>query len=225
MWDLLLHPWPLCLEQAWKAYCAGDPFVGAVVTDPAGEVVSHGGGHRLDNGCLSIATPGMDGVARPLAGHPLAHAELQALLSFDYAQIDPRTCALYTTLEPCPLCAGALVMSNVRHLHYACRDPWAGSVGLLRSTPFIRMQGIQVSGPHDGALQEVLTAVNVEHCLRGGRPRRHIDAWTAVSKRAVEAGVALLRSGRLQELRRASAPTAEVIDEIAALIRQMPNIW
>jgi tRNA(adenine34) deaminase len=223
MWDLLLHPWPFCIEQAWKAYCAGDPFVGAVVTDPAGEIVSHGCGHRLDNGRLSIAVPGADGVPSPLAHHPLAHAELQALLSFDYAQVDPRTCALYTTLEPCPSCAGALTMSNVRRLHYACRDPWAGSADLLRSTAFIRMQGIQVSGPHDGALQEVLAAVNVEHCLRQGRPQRHIDAWAAISMRAVEAGTALFRSGRLQELCRTPAP--EVIDEIAAQIRQMPGTW
>ncbi len=64
---------------------------------------------------------------------PTAHAEILALRQAagcmgDWRLID---CALVVTLEPCPMCAGAIVNARVRRLIYGCDDPKAGAVRTL----------------------------------------------------------------------------------------------
>ncbi|MCI6261470.1 MAG: nucleoside deaminase, partial [Pyramidobacter sp.] len=64
---------------------------------------------------------------------PTAHAEVVALR--DAAQNlgawNLSGCSLYVTLEPCPMCAGALVQARVSRLVYGCTDPKAGACGTL----------------------------------------------------------------------------------------------
>jgi tRNA(adenine34) deaminase len=70
---------------------------------------------------------------RELAGDPLAHAELLALADVATARpgwrLDDVT--LVVTLEPCPMCAGALVASRVARLVFGAADPKAGACGSL----------------------------------------------------------------------------------------------
>jgi tRNA(adenine34) deaminase len=104
----------LALEQA--AAAAGRAAV------PGGAVVVHGGqvlgrGHNR----------------RELDQDPLAHAELLALRQAARQLGSWRLsgCTLYVTLEPCPMCAGALVNARVERLVYGCDDPKAGAVRTL----------------------------------------------------------------------------------------------
>ena len=71
----------------------------------------------------------------PLAGTTVAHAEMTALSQLkEKEHPEIRTYTLYTTLEPCPMCFGTMVMMNVRNLQYAGRDGFAGATA-LRNTP------------------------------------------------------------------------------------------
>lgn len=74
---------------------------------------------------------------RELAGDPTAHAEVLALR--DAATIVGHwrleACTLYVTLEPCFMCAGALVNARIGRLVYGARDPKAGAVGSLADVP------------------------------------------------------------------------------------------
>ena len=122
-WVSLPEPWQVCAELVWEAYCAGSLPIAAVVTDEAGRVVSSG-----RNRIHEPPSP------PHLAGHRLAHAEMNALVSFDYARHNPYTSVLYTTTEPCPLCMGAIRMAGVQTLRLARplgglqRDDGAGAV-------------------------------------------------------------------------------------------------
>ncbi|MGN6367636.1 MAG: tRNA adenosine(34) deaminase TadA [Phycisphaerae bacterium] len=64
---------------------------------------------------------------------PSAHAEIVAMRQAGLALNHWRLldCTMYVTLEPCPMCAGALVQSRLPRLVYACRDPKAGAVHSL----------------------------------------------------------------------------------------------
>src|SRR5207302_7125129 len=73
-----------------------------------------------------------------LFGHRLAHAEVNALVSVDHAAVHARDCVLYTTLEPCALCVGAIRMLGLKDVRYAARDPVAGSLALFEATDFMR---------------------------------------------------------------------------------------
>lgn len=62
---------------------------------------------------------------------PTAHAEVQAIREASVAQQNYRLIdtTLYVTLEPCPMCAGAMVHARVGRLVYGCADPRSGAAG------------------------------------------------------------------------------------------------
>ena len=103
------------LEVAGDAVGSGDVPVGAVVLDPAGAVIA------------SAAN------ARERDGDPTAHAEVLALRAAAGALGSWRLtgCTLVVTLEPCTMCAGALVLARVDRLVFGAYDPKAGAVASL----------------------------------------------------------------------------------------------
>jgi tRNA(adenine34) deaminase len=102
------------LALARCAAVAGDVPVGAVVVR-AGEAIGRGFNRREAD------------------ADPLAHAELLAIREAAARVGGWRLsgCALYATLEPCAMCAGALVNARVDRLVYGARDPKAGFCGSL----------------------------------------------------------------------------------------------
>src|SRR5215218_5742488 len=105
----------LALDEAAAALPSGDVPVGAVVLDRDGTLI--GRGHN----------------AREAEGDPTAHAEVRALQEAARARGDWRLdgATLVVTLEPCTMCAGALVLARVDRLVYGAEDPKAGAVGSL----------------------------------------------------------------------------------------------
>lgn len=103
------------LAQAREASRHGDVPIGAVVLDASGTVI--GVGHNR----------------REIDADPLAHAELLALRSAATAlgawRLDE--CTLVVTLEPCTMCAGALVQSRVGRLVFGAWNDEMGAVGTL----------------------------------------------------------------------------------------------
>ncbi|HWF41014.1 MAG TPA: tRNA adenosine(34) deaminase TadA [Acidothermaceae bacterium] len=105
----------LALEQAVLSSASADVPVGAIVVDADGGVVA---------ACCN---------ARELTGDPTAHAEVLALRAASAALGTWRLtgCTLVVTLEPCTMCAGALVLARVSRVVFGASDPKAGAVGSL----------------------------------------------------------------------------------------------
>jgi tRNA(adenine34) deaminase len=104
----------LALEEAERAAATGDVPVGAVVARE-GEVLARAGN------------------ARERLQDPTAHAETLALRAASEAVGSWRLegCEMVVTLEPCAMCAGALVLARIERLVFATADPKAGFVGSL----------------------------------------------------------------------------------------------
>ncbi len=70
-------------------------------------------------------------------GKATAHAEILAIeqASFKLKRWRLNDCTLYVTLEPCPMCAGAIVACRLSRLVYACKDPKAGAAHSLYRIP------------------------------------------------------------------------------------------
>jgi tRNA(adenine34) deaminase len=104
----------LAVAEARAALDHDDVPVGAVVVR-AGEVIASRHNER------------------ELTGDPTAHAEVLALRDAARAvgtwRLDD--CAMVVTLEPCPMCAGAMVNARLGRLVFGARDPKAGAVGSL----------------------------------------------------------------------------------------------
>jgi len=89
-------------------------------------------------GCIVVHQPtqkiiGRGHNRRQIDRDPTAHAEIFALREAAKHQNDWRLndCAVIVTLEPCPMCAGAIVNARVQKLIYGCADPKAGAVRTL----------------------------------------------------------------------------------------------
>ncbi len=100
------------LQLARQAEAAGEVPVGAVVVHD-GQIIGRG-----SNAPISETDP-------------TAHAEIEALREAarylgNYRLPDT---TLYVTLEPCPMCAGAMVHARVERLVYGCADPRSGAAG------------------------------------------------------------------------------------------------
>jgi len=208
MWETLAPPWQACLEETWDACCAGNVPIGAVITDANGEIVARGRNRReephRDDGYVHA--------------NPLAHAELNALLALP-REIDSHLCTLYTVTEPCPLCLGAFYMSGMRKLHYASRDPYAGSVNLLGKTPYLSRKPIQVHGPQRIDLEIIIMGLYVDYALRGEVNRAIVlDEWKAVVPESVPFGERIFHSGVLTQMRADKAAAPAVFTELHALL-------
>src|SRR5215218_10005234 len=105
----------LALAEADAALPSDDVPVGAIVVGPDGEVL--GRGHNV----------------REAEGDPTGHAEVRALQAAATAVGQWRLagCTLVVTLEPCTMCAGALVLARVDRVVFGAADPKAGAVGSL----------------------------------------------------------------------------------------------
>jgi tRNA(adenine34) deaminase len=103
------------LAEARAAALHGDVPVGALVVDADGKEIARGHNRREAD------------------GDPVAHAEIVAIRRAAETLGSWRLegCSLYVTLEPCAMCAGALVNARVERLVYGARDPKAGAVESL----------------------------------------------------------------------------------------------
>lgn len=106
----------LALAQAGTAGERGDVPVGAVLLSSAGEVLAAAGNRRQ------------------VDGDPTAHAEILTLRRAGVEQGDWRMtgCTLVVTLEPCTMCAGAIVLARVDRLVLGAWDEKAGACGSTR---------------------------------------------------------------------------------------------
>lgn len=105
-------PMALALAEARAAGTRGEVPVGAVVTDADGAVLAREG-NRVEE-----------------RADPTAHAELLALRAASAARGEPRLpdCDLFVTLEPCAMCAAAIVLFRVRRVVFGAYDPKGGGV-------------------------------------------------------------------------------------------------
>ena len=107
------------IALAREAGATGEIPVGAVIVNKAGE---------------AIAT----GVNRKERDHdPTAHAEIVAIRAAARVRRDWHLtgCTLYVTLEPCPMCAGAILQSRLSTLVYGADDPKAGAIRTVANLP------------------------------------------------------------------------------------------
>jgi len=103
----------IALSLAKEAGADGEAPVGCIVVDTNGAVIGRGRNRREKTKSA------------------LAHAELEAIEDACYTLNDWRLsdCALYVTLEPCPMCAGAIIMSRISKVYFGAKDEMTGSCG------------------------------------------------------------------------------------------------
>lgn len=110
--EAALRPMDLALAEAEAAAARGEVPVGAVIVGPDGNLLGRAGNRTLE------------------LKDPTAHAEMLAIREACQALGSERLigCDLYVTLEPCPMCAGAISFARIRRLYYGAADEKGGGV-------------------------------------------------------------------------------------------------
>lgn len=145
------------LELAWEAAAAGEVPVGCVIVQK-GRVVGRGRNRREEN------------------QRTASHAEMEAIAQANDAlgtwRLDD--CALYVTLEPCPMCAGAIINARIPRVYYGARDSAMGACGgvlNLFMEDFPNRPAL-VGGILEGECRKVLA--EFFQALREGRPPQNL---------------------------------------------------
>ncbi len=103
------------LSLATEAAENGEVPVGCIVVDGSGKIIGRGRNRREETGKAT------------------AHAEIEAIEMACDVKKDWRLddCSLYVTLEPCPMCAGAIINARIGKLYYGAKEPKSGSCGSI----------------------------------------------------------------------------------------------
>lgn len=107
------------ISLASQAGDAGEVPVGAVIVGPKGDCIAEGENRRERD------------------HDPTAHAEIVAIRAASQVMQSWRLheCSLYVTLEPCPMCAGAIIQARMGLLVYGAHDPKTGAVRTVLNLP------------------------------------------------------------------------------------------
>lgn len=138
------------LELAREAAACGEVPVGAIVVIH-GEIIGRG-------------------FNRPISSHdPTAHAEIVALRDAaatvgNYRLVDAD---LYSTIEPCTMCAGAIVHARIARLYYGAREPKAGAAGSMSNV--FANAGVNHQVSVQGGVLEVEAAALLSQFFRARR--------------------------------------------------------
>ena len=147
-----LEPMRAALTEASAALATGDVPIGAVVVDESGAVVATGRNVRERD------------------GDPTGHAEVLALREAARQRGAWRLtgCTLVVTLEPCTMCAGAVVLSRLDRVVFGALDPKAGAAGSLWDVVRDRRLNHRPEVVH-GVLADACGALLTDF-FRAGRP-------------------------------------------------------
>ena len=199
-WDALGPTWQLAIEQAWESWAAGSAGVGAVLVDQAGSVVAKGRNRTNEHS------------PSHLSGTIMAHAEMDVLSQVSFEA--PITGSLYTTFEPCLMCAATIAFYRVPEVHYAAADPLVdGLHDWFGSYPFIadrRPQRIMLGGPI-GAFCHVL---HLAWLVSFPAPTYVVDAHRRLTPSALECAGDIAKQHRLRQMGEQGAAVTDAIEDL-----------
>jgi tRNA(adenine34) deaminase len=207
MWSNIGKGFQVAFETAWSAFKSGSIPIGACILNEHNEVVAVGRNqtHAEGDGLISL--------------HQLAHAEANAILKVSEVTTpnqhpNIRKYTLYTTMEPCPFCFGAIVMGSIRNVKFAARDRWAGAAALNTALDYFKRKNIVIEGPFaDIEIVQIAIQTCFEMSIRDAKVL--IDAWSEDCPKGVETGKRLFESGELFELARQAVEASVAFDYIA----------
>ena len=192
-WNELGHIWQACFTEAVEAYLHHNAYpIGSVVVNDKGEVVSKG---RSD-----------------FAKNRLHHAETDAMWKLPKG-VKRLESEIYS-LEPCPMCTGAIRMAQLRAVHFAASDPGAGCTDFLSANEFMRQFPCKVNKPSNKILEFVLVTLLLERRTRMNQTlwREH---WYAYQPKATELGEKLATSNAFDSWKQAKLSVSDIYEEVS----------
>lgn len=202
MWKDLSAPWQAAFEEAWTACRSGCVPIGGALCDRNGVVVARDHNRSAEPDTLN---------------RRISHAEANILRALDTdSGLDLYSLVLYTTMEPCPMCMGTCVMSGIRHLRFAARDPYCGFTYLADEAPYFRRKNLdytQEGGEREFVQIAIQSVYEMGYIARGGGGCV-VDEFRRMLPEAVAAAEKLYAENALAVWNEANLTAGEVYDRV-----------
>jgi len=207
MWNSIEKAWQVAFEQGWQSFKMGSIPIGAVITDKDGNIISCG--HNRVNENKSI-----------IPNTNILHAEMNAIINLDILKYpDVYSYILYACAEPCPMCMGTFVMSNLRTLRVAAKDSYAGSTHYCEDIPYIASKKIKVV--FESGILEIVQIVmgTYSHLQRGNGVQNEIlNKFERDNSVAFQIAKSLFSEKRLEFHVENNTHFSEIFNEIVSRI-------
>ena len=201
MWKDLSVQWQTAFLEAWDAFKTGGIPIGAVIADEKGNIIIKEHNRAGENETIN---------------RHISHAEANALRSLDTSMYNPKTLTLYATMEPCPMCMGTAVMSNIKHLRYAARDPYCGAVHIKDNDPYItgqRLDYVLVGGDMEFVQLTIQSYHELGYISRGASDKV-LNCFRSIDEKAVALAEKLYDEKKLDLFSEKGMDFSEVYDFI-----------
>jgi tRNA(adenine34) deaminase len=201
MWEKMKEPWKACFEEAWEAYCKGSVPIGAVIVSKEGEIIARG---------RNMISEDIKGSSR-LSRSKIAHAEMNAIYSNGQGL---KNTTIYSTMEPCIMCFGAIVMNGIKEINYAARDGVAGGTNLKNA--YIKKRDIKIN-EHNQELEIVQLIIKTDFIYRNFKERAEelLSVWEETCPLGIQIGREWYKENRILNYKEANYTIEQVIDNIS----------
>lgn len=153
--------WNICLAMAIEGFNKGSMAISSVVLNERKEIIGTGRNH------LNEKVKGN----RIISNSSIAHAEVNAIHSIQEESLNGENLCIFTTVEPCPMCLGAIAMSRIRHITIGSKDPHAGSIKYLNDNKYVSKKDIKYTFEH-GYIEKVFFSLHYLSICRVMKNRR-----------------------------------------------------
>ena len=201
MWKDIGKIWQAAFSEGWEAFKHGAVPIGAAITDASGSIICTGRNRigEIEHG-----------------NNRIAHAEMDCLLKLDtmvYPNV--KEYVLYACMEPCPMCMGTFVMSNLRTLRVAARDHHCGAVHYLTDDPYVNRKNIDAKFEL-GELELVQLTMQSYYNIKrnNGEPDTVTRRFEKDCPKAVALAEAFYKERLLDKMAERNADVEEVFDLI-----------
>ncbi len=193
-----------CLELAWRSCRAGTIGVGAIIVNAAGEIAVEG------NNAIFAAPD-----AGPLSNSRIAHAEMNVLAQVG-ADVSLDDATLFTSLEPCAMCAGAILMHDLAAVHVLARDPLMhGLEAMGDRNDWVRERWLERSFATDPEVVRFATLFAMHAAFFWFDDAHPLVAAVTVDDPETASWIrSVAKSGRLTELADAGAELDDVVEAL-----------
>jgi tRNA(adenine34) deaminase len=208
MWNDLSYNWQEAFIMAWESFKNNTIPIGSVIVDEKDNIISRGRNQIFDEKSKN-----------PLAGTYMAHAEMTAMaLLKEKEHKNIRSYTLYTTMEPCPMCFGTMVMMGIRNVKYAARDGYAGATILNNKLDYIANKNIQINSEPDLEKFQICIQTAFECIRKHPRMDELLTNWSGYCKDGVELGKSLHKSGYFSNALMNNKSIEEIYNELILVI-------
>jgi tRNA(Arg) A34 adenosine deaminase TadA len=204
--------WREAFDLAWQSWCAGSLGIGAVLADNTGTVVARGRNRVLEN-----ATTGQ------LAGTLIAHAEMDAFAALGLRSAESLT--LYTTVEPCLMCAATSIALRTERIVYAATDPVFNGLGeVLAAHSYVTGRLPSRERRDDDLLTAFAAVLPLANRVwsRPGCPPR--NEWIRDHAALWATATSLVHDGTLSSLQEAGATLDEAVAALAPALSAVQRL-